>query len=256
MYKKKLTYSFFTVPLAVISYNVYDWQRRRMLEKNMQIQTRTQNVVEDSVDIQNLYSSSTKFPWIGLNVKQINERWAFKPIELNGQFDHSQQILIERNRQGEEGYDVVTPFYCYLDENNNVQPVLVNRGWIPYDNKTSNLHLENSVGPITIKGCVYKGDTLHKYSKENDINSEKWVSQKPYEIANYLYLPNREISSQFIIKQIEFNPINRTSTPIVYNVSELGHFPISPETNMNYANLWKSITFLNIFSNLLIWVYF
>lgn len=257
MYRKKLTYSFFTVPFAVFSFSVYDWQRRRMLEKHREVEIRTSRVVEEPVDIQSFYNpkNSAKFPWIGMNVKQINENFAFKPIELNGQFDHSQQTLIARLREGDEGFDIVTPFYCYTDENKNLQPVLVNRGWIPYDYKGYGNMYTNSTGPVSITGLVYKGDLSHKYTKENDINADQWKTQKPYEIAYYNDLPNKEVSSQFVVKQIEYNPINKSSFPVVLNVSELGHFPISPETNANYATLWKALTFLNIFSNLVVWVY-
>jgi cytochrome oxidase assembly protein ShyY1 len=258
MYRKKLTYSFFTIPVALVSFSLHDWHRRRMVEKVIQVNNRTNNVIEDAVDIQNLYnaSNSNRFPWIGLNTKQLNENFGFKPIELNGEFDHSKQIFVERIRQGEEGFDVITPFYCYRDEFNNLQPVLVNRGWIPFDNKRSNLHLENAGGNLSIKGFVYKGDTGHKYSKNNDIAGGKWYTQKPDEIASFLYLPNRQFSSQFMLRQVEFNPINKSTTPVILNVSELGHFPVSSETNGNYSEMWRAFTFLNIFSNLLVWVYY
>lgn len=257
MYRKKLTFSFFTIPVAVLSYSIHDWHSRRMFEKVKVTNSRTERIIEDPVDIQNFYDASNpkKFPWIGLDVKQLNEKFAFKPIELHGQFDHSRQIFVEKLKQGEEGFDVITPFHCYKDENGKLQPVLVNRGWIPYDYKDTHNHLVNSIGPLSIKGVVYNGDESHKYSKENDISAKNWHTLKPDEIATYLYLPNRDISSQFVIKQIEFNPVNKSSTPVILNVSELGHFPISTKTNCDYSLLWKSLTFLNIFSNMVVWIY-
>ena len=99
-------------------------------------------------------------------------------------------------------------------------------------------------------------DLILKYSKNNDIAGGKWYTQKPDEIASFLYLPNRQFSSQFMLRQVEFNPINKSTTPVILNVSELGHFPVSSETNGNYSEMWRAFTFLNIFSNLLVWVYY
>jgi cytochrome oxidase assembly protein ShyY1 len=257
MYRKKLTYSCFTLPLAVVSFNFYDWQRRRMTEKLAQVDTRSDRIVEDPVDIQNFYNSNQeiKFPWIGLNSKELNEKYAWKVIELNGQFDHSNEVLVAKNREGEEGFDVVTPFYCYRDENNDIQPVLVNRGWIPDDKKGKYEHWIHSTGPISIKGLIYKGDESHKYSKPNDFAGGKFYTLKPEEISVFMKLDNSDVTSKFVVKQLEFNPINRSLYPRVLNVKDLGSFAIPADTNQKYSRLWQSLTFLNIFSNMILWIY-
>lgn len=257
MYRKKLTYSLFTIPFALVSFSVYDWQIRRFLEKKRETQTRIDRVSEKSENIQKLYSpnSDQKFPWIGLNVKDFNNSFAYRPIELTGQFDHSKQIFVEKIKEGEEGFDIVTPFYCYRDEKGEVQPVLVNRGWIPFDSKESHLYLANNVGLVTIKGLVYKGDESTKYSKDNDIKGSNWHTFKPDEIAAVMYLPNKNVASQFVVKQIEFNPVNKSALPVVLNISDLARYPISEESNAKYAEFWNTLTFLNIFSNLFVWIY-
>ena len=38
-------------------------------------------------------------------------------------------------KNGEKGVDVVTPFYTHLSKSGQVQGVLVNRGWMPWDLK-------------------------------------------------------------------------------------------------------------------------
>jgi cytochrome oxidase assembly protein ShyY1 len=257
MYRKKLTYSLFTIPFAFVSFNVYDWQLRRFIEKKRETQIRVDRVSEKAENIQKFYNSQNyqKFPWIGLNVRDFNSSFAYKPIELNGQFDHSKQVFVQKVKEGEEGFDVITPFYCYRDENGEIQPVLVNRGWIPYDSKENYLYLANSIGQISIKGLVYKGEEINKYSKENDIKAQNWNHLHPEEIATVMYLPNKHISSKFVVKQIEFNPVNKSSLPVVLNISDLARFPISEESNANYATFWKVATFFNIFSNLFVWVY-
>jgi len=256
MYRKKLTYSFFTIPVAVLSFNMYDWHNRRMKEKIREVALRSDRIVDDPVDIQNFYHKNLhKFAWSDLNSKELNEKFAWRPIELEGQFDHSNQVLVAKNKDGEEGFDVVTPFYCYRDENGEVQPVLINRGWIPYDQRLGYDHWLHSTGPISIKGLVYKGDESHKYSKDNELRGGHFHTLRPDDIATYCLLPNRDVSSKFVIKQLEFNPINRSSTPVVLNVNNLGKFPISAGTNGDYSKLWQALTFFNIFSNMLVWIY-
>jgi cytochrome oxidase assembly protein ShyY1 len=257
MYRKKLTYSLFTIPFAFVSFSVYDWQLRRFLEKKRETETRIDRVSEKSENIQQFYNpkGEQKFPWIGLNVKDFNNAFAYRPIELTGQFDHSKQIFVEKVKEGEEGFDVITPFYCYKDENGEIQPVLVNRGWIPYDSKENYLYLVNQVGFVTIKGLLYKGDEGTKYSKENDIKANNWHTLKPEEVATVMYLPNKNVASQFVVKQIEYNPVNKSALPVVLNIADLGNFAISEQTNAKYAEFWNTLTFLNIFSNLFVWIY-
>lgn len=257
MYTKKFTYSLFTMPFFLFTNHMADWQRRRYNEKVNEKNTRIERIVEDPVNIQNFYNKNevNKFPWIGLDSTKLNEKFAWKPIELSGQFDHSREVLVAKNREGEEGYDVITPFYCYKDETGKLQPILVNRGWIPEDKKNHTEHWVNSTGPITIKGLVYKGDESHKYSKPNDIAANKFYTLKPEEIAVQMMLKNREISSQFVIKQLEFNPINRSNYPRVLNIQDLGNFPIPEQLNNQYHYFWNTLSFMNVFSNIMLWIY-
>ena len=83
-----------------------------------------------------------------------NDEWLAKhrcrPYYIIGQVDHSKEILIPRKKDGEDGFDVLNPLYCYdggkisfrqMSEGTQ-QPiiidraaVIVNRGWIPYSLK-------------------------------------------------------------------------------------------------------------------------
>ena len=39
-----------------------------------------------------------------------------KPVSVKGIFDHSKEIRVEKMRNGEKGFDIVTPFYSHLDQ--------------------------------------------------------------------------------------------------------------------------------------------
>lgn len=46
-----------------------------------------------------------------------DEEWVvyhrFKPYFLIGQLDHSKEVLIPREKNGQAGFDVINPLYCY-----------------------------------------------------------------------------------------------------------------------------------------------
>lgn len=76
----------------------------------------------------------------------------FKPYYVLGQLDHSKEILIPKKKNGQEGFLVFNPMYCYdggklkffetndtKEEFNGIHiersAIIVNRGWIPYNLK-------------------------------------------------------------------------------------------------------------------------
>jgi len=69
------------------------------------------------------------------SIDQFEKKWSMKPVQFRGLFDHSKETQVERERYGEKGVDIVTPFYTHLDGNGTEQAILVNRGWVPWDLK-------------------------------------------------------------------------------------------------------------------------
>jgi cytochrome oxidase assembly protein ShyY1 len=255
MYRKKLTYSFFTIPAAVITFRFYDWHRSRMLEKLREAEIRKKTLLQKPKDIQSLYNAEKgTFPWSDLSTFDLNKNFAYLPIELVGEFDHSSEIAVKSLRNGEDGYEVITPFYCYKDSTDVVQPVLVHRGWVHYDYKNDRKHQIGAVGRQKIKGVVYRPEG-NKFSKQNDLILNEWVKVDANQIAIANLLPNREVSSKFLIRQVEYNPINKSLMPVVYNLDDVGKYPIPPESNGSCAALFKGLTILNLFTNLFVWVY-
>lgn len=58
-----------------------------------------------------------------------------KPVAIRGIFDHTREVQVEKERNGEKGVDIVTPFYTHLDGSGKENAILVNRGWVPMDLK-------------------------------------------------------------------------------------------------------------------------
>lgn len=255
MYKKKITYSLFTIPIAVTSFGVYEWQKRRYLEKNAETDLRKTRINAQPEDISKYYNQQS-FPWLDLNLREFNKEYAYKPFELIGVFDHSREIRVNKLKDGDEGYQIITPFYCYTDESGEPQALLVDRGWVPKDFLETFRHRSGAQGSLTIRGLIYKTEGVNKYTeKENQINLEKFYTINPVEISTFLLLPNKNITSKFLVKQIELNPNVKTSFPKILNIEDLTNFKISKETNRSYLNLWVGLTFVNIFSNMFVWLY-
>ena len=68
-------------------------------------------------------------------------------------------------------------------------------------------------------------------------------------------LENRDISSQFIVRQIEYDSATKTPYPRIFNVQEAENWQISVDDHKNIAGYWKMATYLNIFGNLFFWLY-
>ncbi len=46
------------------------------------------------------YDPQLKFPWLDLNQREFNEKYAYVPFVLSGYFDHSQEVLVKTPRLG------------------------------------------------------------------------------------------------------------------------------------------------------------
>lgn len=46
--------------------------------------------------------NGSTIPWANLGLREFNENWAYKPFYLYGQFDHANEVLVERIREGKK----------------------------------------------------------------------------------------------------------------------------------------------------------
>jgi cytochrome oxidase assembly protein ShyY1 len=189
------------------------------------------------------------------DIKKFDEEYAYRPFELKGYFDHTKEILVKTQRDGEDGFQVITPFYCYTDSEGKNQPLLIDRGWITPEWARKKLHYNGAIGPQTINGIFFKGNSSNKYSRNNETMDNKWHVVKPDQIATYLLLENRDISSKYVVKQIVMNPIEKNAYPLTMNIDDVSNWPIAAQTNLDYSSLWLVATFANLFGNVFFWLY-
>lgn len=177
-----------------------------------------------------------------------------KPVTLRGFFDHNKEIRVEKIKNGEKGVDVITPFYTHINNKEEPQAILVNRGWLPEDLKLWKYDKINSA-QSRLTGVLYRGDNLTKYSKPNQPLFHSYRSVVPRELAIVNNLANEEEASQFMLKVMDFDPNARTVHPTVPSPEELQKWTISPERHEAYEKLWNSLTYFGVLANTAMWLY-
>ena len=132
------------------------------------------------------------------NLDEFEEQWSMKPVKIRGIFDHTSEIFVEKQNNGEKGYDCVTPFYTHLNEKGEECGILVNRGWIPFDLLGGRYH-RMGVTSGTIEGVLYRGDNKTKYTLPNAINRSRYTAVRPEDFAATLQMHNEKEASQFML---------------------------------------------------------
>jgi len=158
----------------------------------------------------------------------------YQRVVSKGKFNFKDQIyLYSLNEKGKPGYDVITPFITFSNEN-----VLVNRGWI--DKELKNLpEINLNSEMIEVTGLLRKIYKPNMFKPENDIKNNIWFSINLNEVEKFtkitfpdfmIYLENPEINT----------PLAKKITVEV------------PNNHLKYAITWYSIAI----SILLYFLYF
>lgn len=121
-----------------------------------------------------------------------------KPVRVKGVFNHTSEIHISRQKNGEKGVDIVVPFYTHLNDKGEECGILVNRGWVPHDLKTFKMHLYGAQ-QSHVTGILYRGDNKTKYSKPNEPFTNMYYRSDPADLALITQLKNFDEASQFML---------------------------------------------------------
>ena len=70
-------------------------------------------------------------PW-----KEDYQKWKYRIVKLKGRFEHRKAMYISNKVDNYEGYDFIVPLITKEDDKyKNRHGILVNRGWLPHENK-------------------------------------------------------------------------------------------------------------------------
>lgn len=97
--------------------------------------------------------------------------FAFRRVWLEGRFRHeAEMFLAARTHDRRVGYHVITPF-----EREGGAPVLVNRGWVPLDNKMPETRRAGQIeGRIRFEGVVVPGGRAGWFTPDNAPEENLW----------------------------------------------------------------------------------
>jgi cytochrome oxidase assembly protein ShyY1 len=89
---------YFLLLRIVLTYNIYDFHKRKRKEKLREMEIRKERIFQEpqSLNLQ----PNTQVPWVNLPLKEFNEQWAYKPFYLYGYFNHNEETLVERIKEG------------------------------------------------------------------------------------------------------------------------------------------------------------
>lgn len=228
-----------------------DYHKRRYNEKSDEVNKRIkrfQNKPISLSDNRNIETFSQP-----INRREFNHKWAYQPVELYGKFEHSKEILVKAFRDGEEGFQIFTPFY-FLNEDLQENAIFVDRGWVDDFESKSHRHTNNQVGVIPLRGVLTQVATNSKHSKENNIRDNEWHSVNLEEMTKYSRLPNQQLAKSVYLKQIDQSQDASSVFPLTETIKSINEFHTSPEKHLSLSRFFGLLTFTNVFANLVFWV--
>lgn len=136
IFAPKLMPTIFTLALLPILISLGFWQLHRAQQKQMLINHYQLAHHYQPLDVQKL-----KAPWV---------RWLFQPVVMTGHYDNDHALLLDNKiHQHQPGYHVITPLVL-----ENGKKVLVNRGWIPLQDRKSLPKLPPIYGKQSVTGYI------------------------------------------------------------------------------------------------------
>ena len=99
------------------------------------------------------------------------ESFAYRRVWLEGRFHHeAEMFLAARTFDRRVGYQVITPF-----ERDGAPAVLVNRGWVPLDNKEPETRLAGQIaGTMRLEGTVVPAGRAGWFTPDNEPENNLW----------------------------------------------------------------------------------
>lgn len=97
--------------------------------------------------------------------------WEFRRVSVSGTFLHDSELHVNaRSQRGNTGYAIVTPLI-----RTDGPPVLVNRGWVPYERKDPARRKEGQVeGVVTVEGILRTEPRKGWLMPDNDAVRNEW----------------------------------------------------------------------------------
>ena len=88
--------------------------------------------------------------------EEFDKKWLYQPVRLRGIIDNEKETQIQRTVKGDQGYEIIAPLYTGVNnDTGKLKGIMVNRGRIPFEYKTSKLHYAPTNEEIDIEGVLF-----------------------------------------------------------------------------------------------------
>jgi len=171
-FRPSLTATLMTVPAVAVMLGLGTWQIQRMGWKADLMERVEQRVTAAPVPLPPALEDPAA--------------WEFRPVTLTGRFLNDKELLlIARPRQGQAGYEVMTPFA----RADGGEIVLVNRGFVPMDRRDPASRAGTRVeGEGTVRGVVRLPQPAGMFQPDNRPGAGTWLRADPPAMAAALGL--------------------------------------------------------------------
>ncbi|MBP2226992.1 surfeit locus 1 family protein [Azospirillum agricola] len=172
-FRPSLPATLMTVPAVALMLGLGTWQLQRMGWKAELMERVGERVSAAPVPLPAVLEDPTA--------------WEFRPVTLTGRFLNDKSLLlIARPRQGQAGYEVMTP----LQRSDGGGVVLVNRGFVPMDRRDPESRAAGRVeGETSLRGIVRLPQPAGLFQPGNSPGAEVWLRADPLAMAAALGLP-------------------------------------------------------------------
>ena len=147
----------FSIPGIIILLALGSWQVHRLMWKTELNEERSAQFQAEAVMLPAELADADDF--------------AYRRVWLEGSFRHeAEMFLAARTFDRRVGYQIITPF-----ERTDGSAVLVNRGWVPLDNKEPETRLGGQIeGTYRLEGVVVPGGRAGWFTPDNEPENNIW----------------------------------------------------------------------------------
>ncbi|AIB11294.1 hypothetical protein ABAZ39_04550 [Azospirillum argentinense] len=168
-FRPSLWATLITVPAVLVMLGLGTWQMQRLEWKEDLVRRVEQRLHAPPIPLPSTITDP--------------EALEFRPVTVSGRFlNDKEMLLVARPRQGQAGYELLTPLQRPAEEGGGV--VLVNRGFLPMDKRAPASRPESRVeGPVTVTGLVRLPQPAGWLQPGNRPGAESWMRLDPPAMA-------------------------------------------------------------------------
>jgi len=156
-FRPRLVPTLIAIPGILLLLALGSWQVVRLQEKNAINAFRAERVAAPAVPLPARVDDLAAFE--------------FRRVSVTGTFLHDRELRLNaRSQRGNTGYDIITPLVRA-----DGPPVLINRGWVPYDRKDPATRQAGQVeGTVTVEGILRTEPRKGWLMPNNDAARNEW----------------------------------------------------------------------------------